>query len=132
MYNQKILDIFRNPLNAGGLQGADGTGKVVDEKTGDVAKIYIKVENDKIVESRFKTMGSVASIVCSSVVTELVSNKTVEEAKQLKPSDIVEVVGVIDEDKFYATSLSLDALFDAINDYQKKKEKEEKEQKKSK
>ena len=130
MYNQKILDIFKNPYNAGGLHGANGIGKVTQESTGDVVKIYIKVnENGVIEESRFKTMGCVPSIVASSILTELAVDKSLEVAGEITYEDILEVMGDLEEEKYIFVKLAIDALKVAIQDYYKKKEKEEKSKK---
>ena len=130
MYNQKILEIFKNPANAGGLHGANGIGKVTEEKFKDVVKIYIKVnENEVIDEARFKTMGGVVSIVASSVITELATGKNLEEANVICVDDIISVIGEIEEEKYVFVELAIDGLKTAIAEYYKKKEKEEKAEK---
>lgn len=129
MYSDKILEIFKNPRNAGGLQGANGVGKAETSNSSDIIKLYIKVNEEGIVtESKFKTFGCVASMVCSSVMTEIVVNKTIEDLLELTENDILEVLGEIPEEKTYAVSLALEALNNTLQDYYKRKEKEEKKQ----
>ena len=131
MYNQKILDIFKNPANAGGLHGANGIGKAISDDQKEVVKLYIKIdENQFIEEARFKTMGGVISIVASSVLTELITGKSLEELDLVTANDILEVLGEVEESKLYNVNLVIEALNLAIVDYYKKKEKEEKENKK--
>ena len=127
MYNQKVLEIFKNPLNFGGLQGSNAVAKVVDEKTKDVVKFYFKINEEQVIEeARYKTMGCVASIVCSIVVTQLVKEKTLDQAKNITKNDIFEVIGELDEDKLNYVDLVLNTLNATIEDYYKRKEKEEK------
>ena len=129
MYSDKILEIFKNPRNAGGLQGANGVGKAETSNSSDIIKLYIKVNEDGVVtESKFKTFGCVASMVCSSVITEIVVDKTIEELTELAENDILDVIGEMPEEKTYAVSLTLEALNNALQDYYKRKEKEEKKQ----
>ena len=84
MYSNKILEIFKNPSNAGGLQGANGLGKYIDEACGDQVKIYLKIDdNQEIDEARFKTMGSVGTIVASSAICQAIIGMNLDEAKAL-------------------------------------------------
>ena len=130
MYTQKILEIFKNPQNAGGLQGANGVAKVVDETFGDVIKFYLKVNEKEVIEqARFKTMGGVVSIVASSLVTELVTGRSLKSAKEIDEGDILEVLGQVSKEKFCLLSTVIKALKETIEDYYKRKEKEEKDKK---
>lgn len=127
MYNQKTLEIFKNPTNAGGLQGANGISKKENQKFGDVVKIYLKINENEIVEqARFKTMGCVASIACSSVATEIISKKSLDEVKNLSIDDILDIVGKLPEEKLCLVSTVVEAVYGAVEDYYKKKEKEQK------
>ena len=132
MYNQKVLEIFKNPNNAGGLHGANGTAKLVDKNCGDVFKFYLKINKDTnvIEEAKFKTMGCVASIVCSSVLTELVTNKGIEQAKLLTSQDIINVLGELPSEKMFLADTCIETLNHAILDYFKKLEREQKAQEK--
>ena len=118
MYNGKILEIFKNPPNAGGLQGANGLGKYIDDVCGDCVKIYLKInENGIIEEARFKTMGSVGTIVASSVICSLILDMSLEEAKTLSKQDILNETGEYPLDKLYTINFALKALLLAIEDY---------------
>lgn len=129
MYNQKTLAIFKNPTNAGGLQGANGVAKVVDKTFGDVIKIYLKVNDNEVIEqARFKTMGSVASIAVSNVLIDLITNKSLEEAKQVSNDNILEVIGSLPHERLCEIETAIDALKGAVADYYKRKEKEQKAQ----
>ncbi len=128
MYTQKILEIFKNPKNVGGLHGANGTAKLVDKTCGDVFKIYLKINNETkvIEEAKFKTMGCVASIVSSSVLTELATLKDVESAKLITEQDILDVLGELPNEKLFLLTSAIQTLHLAIADYYKKLEKEQK------
>ncbi len=132
MYNQKVLEIFKNPKNAGGLHGSNGTAKLIDKNCGDVFKIYLKInkETNVIEEAKFKTMGCVTSIVCSSILTELVTNLNLDQAKLLTRQDILNVVENLPEEKLFLVDDCIETLNLAILDYYKKLEKEQKEQEK--
>ena len=126
MYSNRVLEIFKSPTNAGGLQGANGTGKYTDEACGDCVKIYLKVNEDKFVtDARFKTIGSVGSIVASSVVCSLAIDDTIENAKNITVQDVIDFVGEFGEDKEYAIDFAIKALNLAIEDYYVKLEKAE-------
>ncbi len=128
MYNQKVLDIFKNPINAGGLQGANGVAKVVNEKFGDVVRIYLKINDDKIIEvARFKAMGCVATIVSCNVLCDLIKNKNLDEAQLIGAEDIVEVLGELPDEKVELLGTVIQTFKDAVSDYYKRKEREEKE-----
>lgn len=133
MYNQKIIEIFKNPMNVGGLHGANGVGKVVEETTNNVSKMYLKITEDAVIEeARFKAMGNVITIVSSSVATQLVVGKKVADAEKLSTNDIVEILGEVDADKLVFVELAVNAVKDAINEYKKELAKQEKAAKKSK
>ena len=127
MYTQKLLDIFRNPQNAGGLQGANGVSRFVDETYGDVIKFYLKVneETEIIEQARFKTMGGVVAIAASSLVTELVVGMSLEDAKELDEGSLLEVFEQVPQEKFCVLSSVIASLNEAIAEYYAEKEKEE-------
>ena len=126
MYNQKVLDIFRNPLNAGGLQGANGVAKVTSEKFGDVVRIYLKINESEVIENaRFKAMGCVATIVISNVLCDLVKGKTLEEAKLVTAEDVVEILGQLPEEKVSLIGTVFEAFHDAVDEYYKRKQREQ-------
>ena len=127
MYSNKIIEIFKNPTNAGGLQGANGIGKYIDEECGDFVKIYLKIsENEEIIEARFKTMGTTASIVASSVICKLANGLTISEAEKLNVNDILEYLGEFPNSKLYTLDFAVKGLNLAIENYFEKQEKEAK------
>lgn len=127
MYSNRVIEIFKSPTNAGGLQGANGTGKYTDEACGDCVKIYLKVNENKFVtDARFKTIGSVGSIVASSIVCSLAIDDTIENAKNISVQDVIDFVGEFGEDKEFSIEFAIKALNLAIEDYYVKLEKAEK------
>ena len=124
MYNAKVLEIFKNPKNVGSLKGANGIGKVGNAACGDIMKIYLKISDDGIIEdAKFKTFGCAAAITTTSVATELIKGKTIEEALQVKNSQIVEILGGLPAQKIHCSILAEEAIKAAVDDYYKRKEK---------
>ena len=127
MYNAKVLEIFKNPKNVGSLKGANGIGKVGNAACGDIMKIYLKISDDGIIEdAKFKTFGCAAAITTTSVATERIKGKTIEEALQVKNSQIVEILGGLPAQKIHCSILAEEAIKAAVDDYYKRKEKAEK------
>ena len=125
MYSKKILERFYNPEYAGGLRGAEGSGKA--EACGDVLKIYIQLnQRGKIQTAKFKAYGGVCLIVAGDIACELIENTTLEEALRVNSYAILEEMGDIGEEKEYVANMAEEAIKTAIEDYYKKKEKEEK------
>ncbi len=126
MYTQKMLDIFKNPQNAGGLQGATAVSRYVDETYGDVIKFYLKanLETDVIEQARFKTMGGVVAIAASSLVTELVTNLPLKDAEEIDEGNLLEVFGQVPQEKFCVLSSVIASLKEAIAECYEKKEEE--------
>ena len=123
MYNAKVLEIFKNPKNVGSLKGANGIGKVGNAACGDIMKIYLKISDDGIIEdAKFKTFGCAAAITTTSVATELIKGKTIEEALQVKNSQIVEILGGLPAQKIHCSILAEEAIKAAVDDYYKRKE----------
>ncbi len=120
MYNEKIMEHFNNPKNVGELDDANGIGQVGNPVCGDIMKLFIKVEKDRIVDIRFKTLGCGAAIATSSMITELVKGKTVEEASQVTKETVAEALGGLPPAKMHCSNLAADALNKAIADYQEK------------
>ena len=117
MYNEKIMDHFQNPRNAGDMDSPDGVGTVGNPECGDVMRLYIKVENEVITDVRFKTFGCGAAIASSSYATELIKGKTIEEALQYTRDDISDGLGGLPEKKVHCSNLAVDALKAAVEDY---------------
>ena len=123
-YNAKIVDHFMNPRNVGGIADADGIGTVGHPVCGDIVRIYIKVEGkgDKKVISqvRFKTFGCTAAIATSSIATEMIQGKTLEQALAIKNKDVADALGELPPIKMHCSVLAEDAIKAAVGDYLKK------------
>lgn len=125
MYSEKILELFKNPINAGGLQGANGTGKYIDSSCGDMVKIYLKVDENKVIsEARFKAMGGVCTIVASSAICSCLLDCTLDEALKIDAERIFEVTGEFPSEKLYAIDIVKNAVKNAIDNYYVQLEKE--------
>jgi len=119
-YSEKVMDHFRNPRNVGDMPDADGTGHVGNAVCGDIMELYIKVRDNIIVDSKFKTFGCGAAIATSSMVTELVKGKTVDEALKISNRAVAEALGGLPPIKMHCSLLAEQALKSAIDDYFKK------------
>ena len=126
MYTEQVMDHFTNPRNMGELADANGVGTVGNAKCGDIMRIYIKVENDVIVDVKFKTFGCGAAIATSSKATELVMGKTIDEALQITNKMVMEELGGLPPVKVHCSVLAEEALHAAIQDYKDRLEKGEK------
>lgn len=122
MYTDKVLDHFRNPRNMGEIPDADGVGTVGNPVCGDLMTIYIKVNNDRIEDIKFKTFGCGAAIATSSMITELARGKTLDEALKISRGDVADNLGGLPPIKMHCSNLAADGLHAAIQDYLKKKE----------
>jgi len=121
MYTKKVMDHFKNPHNVGKIEDADGIGVVGNRACGDVMKLYIKVQDNKIVNIKFETMGCAAAIATSSIITDLAKGKTIEEALKITKDNIVEELEGLPPVKVHCSLLAIDALHAAIKDYKEKK-----------
>ena len=120
MYTEKVMDHFTNPRNVGEMPDADGVGTVGNAKCGDIMQMFIKVENDIIVDVKFKTFGCGAAIATSSMATELVKGKSIDEALTLTNSAVVEALEGLPPVKVHCSVLAEEAIKAAISDYYKK------------
>lgn len=120
-YSEKVMDHFKNPRNVGEIPDADGIGNVGNPICGDIMRLYIKVEKDRIIDAKFKTFGCGAAISTSSMVTELVKGKTVDEALKVSNRAVAEALGGLPPIKMHCSVLAEQALKSAIDDYLKKK-----------
>ena len=120
-YSEKVMEHFRNPRNVGEIPDADGIGNVGNPVCGDIMRLYIKVEEDKISDAKFKTFGCGAAIATSSMVTELVKGKTIKEALKISNSAVAEALGGLPGVKMHCSVLAEQALKSAIEDYLKKR-----------
>ena len=120
-YTEKVMEHFRNPRNVGEIPDADGIGNVGNPICGDIMRLYIKVKDNVILDAKFKTYGCGAAIATSSMVTELVKGKTVDEALKISNRAVVEALGGLPPIKMHCSLLAEEALKSAIDDYLKKK-----------
>ncbi|MBT4482590.1 MAG: Fe-S cluster assembly scaffold protein NifU [Candidatus Latescibacteria bacterium] len=120
MYTEKVMDHFENPRNVGAMENPDGVGKQGNPVCGDVMEINIKVKNNIIEEAKFRTFGCCAAIATSSMVTEMVKGKTLEEAEEISKQAVAEALDGLPPAKMHCSNLAADALHDAIVDYKKK------------
>lgn len=121
MYNEKVMEHFMNPRNVGEIEDADGIGEVGNFKCGDIMKVYIKVEDNIIKDIKFKTFGCASAIASSSIATEMIKGKTVEEALKFTNKQVVEELGGLPPEKVHCSVLAEQAIHAAINDYLGKK-----------
>ncbi|RQD76271.1 MAG: Fe-S cluster assembly scaffold protein NifU [Candidatus Syntrophonatronum acetioxidans] len=124
MYSEKVMDHFNNPRNVGDMEEPSGAGEIGNVRCGDVTKVFIKVNGEGVIEDvRFRTFGCGAAIASSSMLTEMVKGKTVEEALKVTNMDVANELGGLPQQKMHCSNLAADALKAAIEDYMKKKEK---------
>ena len=123
MYSEKVIDHFTNPRNVGEIEHPDGVGQVGNPKCGDIMRITLQVEDNIIKDIKFKTFGCGAAVATSSMVTELVKGKTLEEALAVSNAVVAEALGGLPENKMHCSNLAADALHAAIKDYLSKKNK---------
>ncbi len=117
MYSAKVMEHFQNPRNVGEIKDADGVGEIGNPVCGDIMKLYIKVKEDRITDAKFKTFGCGAAIATSSMVTELVKGKTLEEAEKISRDTVAEALDGLPPIKMHCSNLAADALHKAIEDY---------------
>lgn len=123
MYTEKVMDHFTNPRNVGEIDNADGVGEVGNMKCGDIMRIYINVSDEGIIEDvKFRTFGCGAAIATSSVVTEMVKGKTIDEALAITNKQVAEELGGLPENKMHCSNLAADALHKAIENLKEKQE----------
>lgn len=120
MYSEKVMDHFANPRNVGELENASGTGTVGNAKCGDIMKMDIQVENGIITDVKFKTFGCGAAIATSSMATEMVKGKTLEEALKLTNKAVAEALDGLPPVKMHCSLLAEEAIHAAIQDYMSK------------
>ena len=119
-YSEKVMDHFLNPRNVGEIPDADGIGNIGNPVCGDIMRLYIKIENGKIADAKFKTFGCGAAIATSSMVTELVKGQTIEEALKISNKAVAEALGGLPAVKMHCSVLAEEALKAAVEDYKKK------------
>ena len=121
MYNENVMEVFKNPKNVGEIENPDVIGTVGNASCGDIMKISLRIENEVIVDAKFKTFGCAAAIATSSTATEMIKGMTVEEALKVTNRKVVEVLGGLPSQKLHCSVLAEEAIKKAIEDYQSKK-----------
>jgi len=117
-YSEKVMDHFMNPRNVGEIPDADGVGNVGNPVCGDMMAFYIKVDDGRLSDVKFKTFGCGAAIAVSSMVSEMAKGKTLEEAKRITNADVAEGLDGLPKNKLHCSNLGADALRKAIEDYE--------------
>lgn len=121
-YSEKVMDHFMNPRNVGVIEDASGVGQVGNAKCGDIMKVYLKIENERILDAKFKTFGCGAAVATSSMATELVKGKTIQEALEVTNKAVMEALDGLPPVKVHCSCLAEEALHAALWDYAKKNE----------
>ena len=122
MYSEKVMDHFTNPRNVGTLENTNGIGQVGNARCGDIMKMYIRVEDGIILDARFRTFGCGAAIATSSMATEMIKGKTLEEALQLTNKAVAQALDGLPPAKIHCSVLAEEAVRAAIADYQNRQE----------
>ena len=121
MYNELVMDHFTNPRNMRELKDANGVGEVTSAVCGDMTKMYLKIEDDVIQDAAFKTFGCGAAIASSSIATELIRGKTIDEALNMTNAQVVEQLGGLPEAKIHCSVLAQEAIKMAVDNYRSNK-----------
>lgn len=118
MYSKKVLQHFRHPKNMGRIKNPDAIGEAGNPVCGDVMKLYLKIDKDRIKDIKFETLGCAAAIANSSILTEMVKGKTLDFALKIRKDDIVKELGGLPPIKIHCSVLATEALKNAITNYQ--------------
>jgi nitrogen fixation NifU-like protein len=121
MYNEVVMDHFKNPRNVGVIENPDGVGEVGNPLCGDMMTIYLKINDDRIDDIKFQTFGCGSAIAVSSMLTEITKGKTVGEAKKITNKDVAKALEGLPKNKLHCSNLGADALHLAIQNYEDKK-----------
>ena len=117
LYSEKVMEHFRNPRNVGVIENADGVGEVGNAKCGDIMKIYLKIENDIVTDVKFETFGCGSAIASSSMATEMIRGRSIEEALELTNQAVTEALGGLPAHKVHCSVLAEEAVRAAVKDY---------------
>jgi nitrogen fixation protein NifU and related proteins len=123
VYSDVVMDHFMHPRNVGEIEGADGVGEVGNPVCGDMMTFYIKIKDNRLEDVKFKTFGCGAAIAVSSMVSEMATGKTIQEALEITPQSVAEKLEGLPKQKFHCSNLGAQALTKAIEDYQSKQKK---------
>jgi nitrogen fixation NifU-like protein len=119
-YSAKVMDHFMNPRNVGEIEGADGVGEVGNPACGDMMRLYLKIEDGRVVDARFRTFGCGAAIASSSMLTEMIKGKTVEEAREITNHAVAEALDGLPAVKIHCSVMAEQAVRSALDDFAKK------------
>ena len=119
MYNEKVMQTFKEMKNVGEVENYNAKGVVGNEVCGDIMQVTMRIENNIIKEAKFKTFGCAAAISTSSIATQMITGKTIEEALQLKNADVINELGGLPPQKIHCSVLAEEAIKSAIEDYRK-------------
>lgn len=122
MYNEKVMEVFSNPQNVGQIPDADGVGTVGNATCGDIMKMYLKIKDNVITDAKFQTFGCAAAIATSSVATQMIIGKTIDEAEKLTNADVIENLGGLPAQKIHCSVLAEGAIREAIKNYREKQQ----------
>ena len=117
MYNEKVMDHFYNPRNVGVMEDATVVGEVGNARCGDIMRLYMKIENNIIIDVKFQTFGCGAAIAATSMGTEMIKGKTVEEALKVTNKDVLDELGGLPVEKIHCSVLFEEVVKDALKDY---------------
>ena len=117
LYSEKVMDHFMHPRNVGVIENADGIGEVGNAKCGDIMKIYLKIENETIVDVKFETFGCGSAIASSSMATEMIKGKSIHEAMELTNKAVAEALDGLPAHKLHCSVLAEEAIKNALKDY---------------
>nr|WP_216579815.1 Fe-S cluster assembly scaffold protein NifU [Methanohalophilus mahii] len=120
MYSEKVMEHFMNPHNVGEMEDADGVGEVGNPQCGDIMRIYLKIEDNVIADAKFMTFGCGAAIASSSMATELIKGKTLEQAWKVTNKAVAEALEGLPPVKMHCSVLAEEGIHKAINDYREK------------
>jgi nitrogen fixation NifU-like protein len=123
-YTEKVIQTFMNPKNVGKIDDADGMGKVGNPQCGDIMQIFIKVKDNIITDIKFLTLGCAAAIATSSITTEMVKGKTIDEALKITNKDVMSALGGLPPEKLHCSVLAEQGIHAAIEDYLNKQKKD--------
>lgn len=117
LYSEKVMDHFRNPRNIGSMENADGIGEVGNAKCGDIMKIYLKIDDDRVSDVKFETFGCGSAIAASSMATELIKGKKLDEVMSITNKAVVEALDGLPVHKIHCSVLAEEAIKVALKDY---------------
>jgi nitrogen fixation protein NifU and related proteins len=119
-YSETVMEHFMNPRNVGEIEGADGVGEVGNPACGDMMRLYLKIEEGRVTDAKFRTFGCGAAIASSSMLTEMIKGKTVEEAREISNKAVADALGGLPAVKIHCSVMAEQAVKSALDDYAKK------------